>query len=125
MTGFRHRLVLKYEEQEELVSTYNLDYDVGIRRDACLYEIETEEPATVIVSAFIDGGTITQKWICNKNQYDKFESVIIYKKENLERGRTISCDAKNCNLAECTDKTDQNNIKCYLCTKTADIEDTI
>ncbi len=125
MTGFTHRLVLEYEEQEELVSKYTLDYDVGIRCDACLFEIETEEPAYVIVSAFIDCGTIIQKWIYNKNKHDKFESETIYKNENLERRKAISCDGINCTLSECMDKTDQNNIKCYLCTKTAYIEDLV
>lgn len=115
----KRKVYLKLTDQNELCQKFNLNCAFDISIKTCFTTFSIEHDLCEVVLILLSSGTILQKWHCKANDDGTFSSLTIYTTEMPIVETPIVCD-----IEQCAEVSNDNNIQCYLCGEACNVLDT-
>ena len=99
------------EDQISLIQKFNLKCEFVLNDKTSVITVLDESNEFIVILILFECGSILQKWFCIKNEDGTYDSRIIYKNTGYVTNNVL------CDIEECHQVCNNNNIQCYLCNK--------
>jgi hypothetical protein len=102
----------KTDEQRELIAKHKLECDYEVGTTTYFTQI-TEDSTHIFLLALKDTGAILQKWTFAND-------VCVFVSKPTNKGESNEVDCNSASFEDgitCTDISNDNNLKCFLCEK--------